>query len=71
MKPKTWEKVLLLLLVVYCLDLVWKLAHWGELSEGVAWWGIALGLTVRFAFMGGLVFLLIRMRRATKSNSKP
>jgi hypothetical protein len=29
-----------------------------------------LALTVRFAFMGGLLFLFIRSRRAKKSDSK-
>jgi hypothetical protein len=71
MRPKTLEKAVLLLLVVYCLDLVWRLANWGDLANGVPWWGIALGLTVRVAFMAGLVFLLIRTRRANKANGKP
>jgi heme/copper-type cytochrome/quinol oxidase subunit 2 len=67
MKPKTGERAALVLLIAYCLDLAWKLAHWSELTKGLDWWMIAMALTIRFAVMGGLLFLFIRMRRAHKS----
>jgi len=54
----------LFLLVVYSLDLAWKLANWNEAFGGVAWWGIALGLAVRFAFMGFVLFIYLRLRKA-------
>jgi len=60
----------LFLLVAYCLDLAWKLVHWSELSTGLDWWTLALALTVRFAFMGGLLFLFLRMRKAAGVVSK-
>jgi hypothetical protein len=71
MKSITFERIVLVLLVAYCLDLAWTLANWRELSGGLDWWMIALGLTIRFAFMGGLLFLFIQTRRAKKSGSKP
>jgi hypothetical protein len=69
-KPKTLERLALFLLIAYCLDLAWKLAHWGQLSNGLAWWTIALALTVRFAFMGFLLFMFIQARKAKKAASK-
>jgi hypothetical protein len=35
MKSKTGERAALVLLIAYCLDLAWKLAHWSELNEGI------------------------------------
>jgi hypothetical protein len=69
MKPKTAERAALILLVAYCLDLIWKLMNWGKLSKGLEWWIIAIALTVRFTVMGGLFFLFTRARRARKSGS--
>jgi hypothetical protein len=40
MKSRVWQKrVALLLLVLYSIDLSWKLANWRETFSGVAWWG--------------------------------
>jgi len=44
MKPKTGERAALVLLIAYCLDLAWKLAHWSELTKGLDWWMIAMAL---------------------------
>ena len=71
MKPITFERSVLALLTVYCLGLAWNLAKWEKLSAGLDWRMIALALTIRLAFMGGLLFLFIRSRRAKKSDSKP
>jgi hypothetical protein len=57
------RRATLFLLVFYSLDLVWKLFHWHELSSGVPWWGIAVGLTVRFAFMWFMIAVYLRMRK--------
>jgi hypothetical protein len=46
MKPKTGERAALVLLIAYCLDLAWKLAHWSELTKGLDWWMIAMALTI-------------------------
>jgi hypothetical protein len=40
MKSRVWQKrVALLLLILYSIDLSWKLANWRETFSGVAWWG--------------------------------
>jgi TRAP-type C4-dicarboxylate transport system permease small subunit len=69
MKAKTGERAILLLLVVYCVDLAWKLVNWGQLTKGLDWWMIAGALTVRFAVMGGLLVLFIRIRRTRPSGT--
>jgi hypothetical protein len=53
----------LFLLLAYSLDLAWKLVHWRKAFGGVPLWGIALGLTVRFAFMGFILALYLRLKR--------
>lgn len=64
MISRTWQKrAVLFLLVIYCLDLASMLISWRDTFSNVPWWGAALGLAVRFAFMGFLVNLLIRLRK--------
>jgi hypothetical protein len=64
MISRTWQKrAVLFLLIIYCLDLASKLVSWRDTFSDVPWWGAALGLAVRFAFMGFLVTLLIRLRK--------
>jgi hypothetical protein len=58
----------LFLLIAYCLDLGWKLADWRESFSAVAWWVVALGLTVRFAFMGFLLFLYLWLKKAPQAS---
>jgi hypothetical protein len=55
MTPKTGEGAVRMLLIAYCLDLAWKLAHWSELTKGSDWWMIAMALILRFAVMGSLL----------------
>ncbi len=66
MKPKNGQRVTLLLLVAYCLDLVWKLSHWSEFKDDIAGWGVALALIVRFTFMGFLLYLYLRLRKSSQ-----
>ena len=62
-KSKLWQRrSVLFLLVAYSLDLAWKLANWHEVFSGVAWWGIALGLVVRFTFMGFMLYAYLRLK---------
>jgi hypothetical protein len=68
MNPKTGQRAVLLLLVLYCLDLVWKLAHWRDLTRGLDWWALAIALTVRFAFMLGLLYALIRIKKSSQES---
>jgi hypothetical protein len=64
MISRTWQKrAVLFLLVIYCLDLASKLVSWRDTFSNVPWWGAALGLAVRFAFMGFLVNLFIRLKK--------
>ncbi|HEY4764570.1 MAG TPA: hypothetical protein VIH75_12905 [Candidatus Sulfotelmatobacter sp.] len=42
MKPKIGARAALVLLIAYCLDLAWNLAHWSELTKGLDWWMIAM-----------------------------
>ena len=54
----------LALFVLYVIDLVWKLASYKQTFRLVPLWGVALGLVVRFAFMGLLLYLYVRCSRA-------
>jgi hypothetical protein len=66
MKPKNGQRATLILLVAYSLDLIWKIFHWSELTSGVAGWGVALALMVRFAFMGFLLYLYLRIKKSSQ-----
>jgi hypothetical protein len=66
MKPKNGQRAILILLIAYSLDLVWKLFHWTELTGDVAGWGVALALIVRFAFMGFLLYLYLRLKKSSQ-----
>jgi hypothetical protein len=66
MKAKNGQAATLILLVAYSLDLVWKLFHWSELTGDITGWGVALVLMVRFAFMGFLLYLYLRLKKSTQ-----
>ncbi len=68
MSPKRTAQITLVLLVAYCVDLIWKLAHWDEMSAGLQWYVIVLALTVRFAFMAGLLWVYLKLKN---NASKP
>jgi hypothetical protein len=57
------------LLVIYCLDLAWKLADWHDTFSDLSWWGIALGLTFRFAFMGFLLYIYSRLKKTPQEET--
>jgi hypothetical protein len=72
MISRKWQKrAALLLLVVYSVDLFFKLVDWRETFGKVPWWGIALGLTVRFAFMGGVLFFYLKLRNVPDEQQPP
>ena len=56
-----------MLLILYCVDLIWKLALWNQLTHGLNLWMVAGALIVRFAFMGGLLIMYLRFRKPVKS----
>ena len=64
MFSKKWQRrSALFLLIAYGVDLALKLADWGETFGVLPWWGIVLGLSFRFAFMGGVLYLYLRLRK--------
>jgi len=65
----TPERASLLLLILYCVDLVWKLAFWNQFTRGLSLWMVAGALTVRFAFMGALLIMYLRFRKSAKNRS--
>lgn len=57
--------IALILFILYCADLIWKLAHWSEYSAGLAAWQIGMALTLRLVFMAFLLWMYLRARRST------
>ena len=57
--------IALILLVLYCADLVWKVAHWSQYSSGLRLWMILVALSLRLLFMGFLLWMYLRARRPT------
>jgi hypothetical protein len=55
--------IALILLLLYSLDLVWKLAHWSQYSAGLKMSTIAVALTFRIIFMAFLLWMYLRGRR--------
>ena len=66
MKPATVAPVCLLLFVLYCLDVAWKFPQLKELASRAPFWAVAGALTVRFAYMGGLLGAYVYFRRKAK-----
>lgn len=65
MISRKWQRrAALFLLIVYSGDLALKLVDWRETFGDVPWWEIALGLTFRFAFMGGVLYLYLKLKKA-------
>jgi hypothetical protein len=64
----TRARIVLVLFIVYCGDLVWKLANWHEMSAGLQWYIIALALTIRFAVMAGLLWLYIKLKKSPQQS---
>ena len=60
----------LTLFIAYCLDLFWKLAHWKENTVGMSRWALTGTLTVRFAFMAGLLWVYLRVKNRERAASK-
>jgi hypothetical protein len=56
--------IALILLILYCADLFWKLAHWSQYSAGLTVSTVVFALTLRMLFMGFLLWMYLRARRA-------
>jgi hypothetical protein len=55
--------IALILFVLYCADLIWKLAHWSQYSAGMSVLTIAVLLTLRLLFMAFLFWMYMRARK--------
>jgi magnesium-transporting ATPase (P-type) len=72
MFSRRWQRrAALFLLIAYSVDLAIKLVDWHETFGKVPWWGIALGLTIRCAFMGGVLFLYLKLRKVPEEQQPP
>jgi len=56
--------IALILFLLYCADLVWKLGHWNQYSVGLKIPTIILLLALRAVFMAFLLWMYVRGRRA-------
>lgn len=61
------KNLVLALLIAYCVDLIWKIAHWHEAFAHIPWWGLVLGFMIRFAVMGGIARLYIYLASESMS----
>ena len=56
--------IALILFLLYCADLVWKLAHWSQYAAGLRTPTIILLLALRLVFMAFLFWMYLRGRGA-------
>jgi len=61
---RTAKWIALLLFILYCLDLAWKLAHWSQYSAGLKSSTLVLAIGFRLVFMAFLFWIYLRGRRA-------
>ncbi|PYY17743.1 MAG: hypothetical protein DMG60_10640 [Acidobacteria bacterium] len=61
---RTAKWIALILFVLYCIDLAWKLAHWSQYSAGLKLSRIVIALAFRLIFMAFLWWMYLRARRA-------
>ena len=64
---RTSKWIALLLFILYCVDLVWKLAHWSQYSAGLKTSTIVWIIAVRLVFMAFLLWIYLRGRQAEDS----
>ncbi|MBV9075291.1 MAG: hypothetical protein JOZ10_16820 [Acidobacteria bacterium] len=57
--------IALILFLLYCADLIWKLAHWNQYSAGLARPKLAAAIALRLLFMAFLLWVYMRARRVT------
>jgi hypothetical protein len=57
--------IALLLFILYCVDLVWKLAHWSQYSAGLKTSTIVFALAIRLVFMAFLFWIYLRARKTS------
>ena len=59
--------IALILFLLYCVDLAWKMAHWSQYAAGLKISSIILLLVLRLWFMAFLLGMYLRARGATPS----
>ena len=57
---RTAKWIALLLFILYCVDLVWKLAHWSEYSAGLKTSTLVVAIGFRLVFMLFLFWIYLR-----------
>ena len=57
--------IALILFILYCADLAWKLTHWNQYSAGLKMSTFAIALTLRLIFMAFLLWMYLRARRTS------
>jgi len=62
---RTAKWVALILFVLYCIDLAWKIAHWSQYSNGLKTSTIVIALAFRLVFMSFLFWMYLRARRTS------
>ena len=60
--------IALILFLLYCVDLAWKLWHWGQYSAGLKTSTIALALALRLVFMAFLLWMYVRARAKDRTD---
>jgi len=60
--------IALILFLLYCVDLIWKLSHWGQYSAGLKTSTIALALAFRLVFMAFLLWMYVRAQAKDGAN---
>ena len=60
--------IALILFLLYCVDLAWKLSHWGQYSAGLKTSTIALALAFRLVFMAFLLWMYVRARAKDRTD---
>ena len=55
--------IALILFLLYCVDLAWKLAHWSQYAAGLRIPTIILLLALRLIFMAFLLWMYLRARK--------
>jgi len=57
--------IALILFLLYCADLAWKLTHWSQYAAGLRVPTIILLIGLRSAFMVFLLWMFLRARRSS------
>jgi hypothetical protein len=71
MKPATTSWLCLIIFVLYCADLAWKAPHFAGFARTLPLWSFVLALSIRVAYMGGLLWGFLLFRKKAKQQKQP